>query len=460
LGDDRHHSRKFGSVVPTWLDGLTWWHVYPLGFSGAEPETGQVHGVVHRLRHVANWLDYAHDLGCRGLQLGPVFASQTHGYDTTDHLHIDHRLGDEHDFDALVAGCRARGMRLLLDGVFNHVGIGHPLFQVARAAGPHPQGAGAQAADWFRIQWPDESGPPTYDTFEGHGGLVSLNHAEPAVLDYVVHVMDHWLARGADGWRLDAAYAVPPQFWREAVGRVRDRHPDAWFVGEYIHGEPPEVLAATGLDAVTAYGLWRPLWRSLNDANYFDLTWQVERLAEFATEHPPMTFVGNHDTTRLASNLKDQRHFGHAIAALFTLPGSPSVYYGDEQAFRGVKEQRFGGDDAIRPMFPDRPDGLAPWGWPIHYLHRQLIDMRRRHPWLTRSRPHVSYVTNTELALRATPADGHGRRITALLNIDDEAHRFPVELPDPTVEVQSGDAEHEPDLHVVPGHAWRVLSHG
>jgi cyclomaltodextrinase / maltogenic alpha-amylase / neopullulanase len=141
------------------------------------------------------------------------------------------------------------------------------------------------------------------------------------------------------------------------------------------------------------------------------------------------------------------------------LPGSPSVYYGDEQAFRGVKEDRFGGDDAVRPMFPDRPEGLAPWGWPIHHLHRQLIEMRSRHPWMTRSHPTVEHVTNTALALQATPVSGLGRRITALLNIADEAVRFPIELADPTIEVQSKDAAHEPDLCVVPGHAWRVLSH-
>lgn len=447
-------------MATSWLEGLTWWHVYPLGFSGAEHEAAQVTGVVHRLRHLTNWLDYARDLGCRGLQLGPVFSSQSHGYDTVDHLHIDPRLGDERDFDDLVAGCRARGLRLLLDGVFNHVGVGHPMFQVARAAGPHPTGAAAQATRWFRMSWPDGAEAPDYETFEGHGNLVALNHAEPAVVDHVVRVMDHWLSRGADGWRLDAAYAVPSAFWCEVLERVRQRHPDAWFVGEHIHGEPERILAETSLDAVTAYGLWRPLWRSLNDANYFDLTWQVERLAGYASEHPPMTFVGNHDVTRIASNLNDQRHFGHAIAALFTLPGLPSIYYGDEQAFRGIKEERFGGDDAIRPMFPERTDGLAPWGWPVHHLHRQLIEMRTRHPWLTRSHPHASYVTNTALALRATPAAGHGRRITSLLNIDDEPHRFPVELSDPTVEVQPEEAWHEPDLLVVPGHSWRVLSHG
>ncbi len=156
-GTSARRRRRFDTVAPQWLDGLTWWHVYPLGFSGAEPESGQAHGVVHRLRHLSNWLDYAHDLGCRGLQLGPIFASQTHGYDTTDHLHVDHRLGDERDFDALVRGCHDRGMRVLLDGVFNHVGYGHPMFQVARAAGPDPAGCRGPGRQVVR---PALAGPP------------------------------------------------------------------------------------------------------------------------------------------------------------------------------------------------------------------------------------------------------------------------------------------------------------
>jgi cyclomaltodextrinase len=110
-------------------------------------------------------------------------------------------------------------------------------------------------------------------------------------------------------------------------------------------------------------------------------------------------------------------------------------------------------------MFPDRPDGLAPWGWPIHHLHRQLIEMRSRHPWMTRSQVTVAHVTNTSLALQVAPPGGQGRRITALLNIADEHQAFPVELPDPTIEVQSDAAADEQDLLVVPGHAWRVLSH-
>lgn len=446
-------------MIPGWLDGCVWWHVYPMGFSGAEPNTRQARGVIHRLRHLFAWLDYARDLGVTGLQLGPIFASQTHGYDTTDHMRIDHRLGDDADFDALVGACHERGMKVLLDGVFNHVGDEHPLFQAAVAAGPHPTGGGAAAARWFRLHWEAGAARPQYDCFEGHQNLVTLNHAEPAVADYVVEVMRHWLDRGADGWRLDAAYAVPPEFWGPVVNRVKQTHPDAWFVGEVIHGDPTEYLRASGLDGITAYSLWRPLWRSFNETNLFDLSWQVGLLDEYASDHPPMTFVGNHDVTRLASQLHDQRHFGHAVAALLTLPGSPSIYYGDEQAFRGVKEERWGGDDAIRPMFPDRPEGLAPWGWPIYHLHARLIWLRRRFSWLTRARVSVAHVSNTALAITSRPPAGAGRALSVLMNISDDAYEFPIDLPGASFEVGPDSMDGSGDLRIVPGQAWRIVSH-
>lgn len=440
-----------------WIDGLTWWHVYPLGFSGAEPESRHVHGVVHRLRHLITWLDYARDLGCRGIQVGPVFASQAHGYDTIDHLHVDHRLGDERDFESLVDACRERGLRLLLEGVFDHVGLAHPLFQVALAAGPHPTGAAAQAADWFRLHWPESGGPPEYATHPGHDDLVRLNHDSPAVVDYVVHVMDHWLARGADGWWLDSAAEVPAGFWRQVLPRVRERHPDAWFVGSTDGVDPVRLLADTGVDAVTADDLPVPLCESLNRRDYRILAAAVEPLARYAPTNPPVTYVGGHDVTRLASTLHDHDLLGHAIAALFSLPGTPSIYYGDEQAFRGVVEEGPHGLEAVRPMFPDFPSSLAPWGWPTYELHRSLAAMRSRNPWLTRAHPEVLQASERTLVLRATAPEG--RRLTSLLSLDDEPVRFDVPMPDAVVEVQSPGAAQEGDPTLLPGRSWRILTH-
>jgi cyclomaltodextrinase len=129
-----------------WADNTIWWHVYPLGFTGAEKQALAVgQPVRRRLRQLENWLDYAVELGCSGLLLGPIFAAETHGYDTVDHFQIDPRLGDQQDFDHLVAAASQRGLRIVLDGVFNHVGRSFPAFQAALAHGP-----GSAAAKWFR----------------------------------------------------------------------------------------------------------------------------------------------------------------------------------------------------------------------------------------------------------------------------------------------------------------------
>ena len=229
-----------------WIRYAVWWQIYPLGFVGAEPAALDPGSApAHRLPEIIGWLDYAVRLGASGIALGPVFSSETHGYDTVDYFTIDPRLGDEADFDALLAAAHERGLRVLLDGVFNHVGRGFPEFQQVLA-----EGRNTPSASWFHLTWPDaaaavddggrgsaRAGEPDYRDFEGHRQLVALNHDSPVVVEHVTKVMNHWLDRGADGWRLDAAYAVPARFWKAVLGPVRAGHPEAYIVGEVIHGD-------------------------------------------------------------------------------------------------------------------------------------------------------------------------------------------------------------------------------
>ena len=396
-----------------WPEHAIWWQLHPLTFTGAQTATP---APAPRLGRVEAWLDYLVDLGCNGLLLGPIFASQTHGYDTVDHFRIDPRLGTEEDFDHLVGQCRSRGVRLLLDGVFNHVGRGFNAFQDVLA-----HGRASAYAPWFRLDF-DADRPDGgldgfgYADFEGHHELVALNHAEPAVQDYVARVMTHWLDRGASGWRLDAAYAVPLPFWRVVTDRVRAAHPGAWLVGEVIHGDYEAAIRDGGLDSVTQYELWKAIWSSLNDRNFFELAHALTRHNAYAAAFLPQTFVGNHDVTRLASRLSAPEHLPHALAVLLTVGGIPSIYYGDEQAFRGVKYDRAGGDDEIRPAFPDTPAGLAPDGWPTYRLHQDLIGLRRRHPWLARANSEVLTLRNEFLAYRVLHP-GHGPDLAVLLNL-------------------------------------------
>ena len=409
-------------MEPAWVEHAIWWHVYPLGFVGAERSSAGVE-VTHRLGRLIDWFDYALEIGTSGIALGPVFASGTHGYDTTDHFRIDTRLGDEADFAALVTAAHARGLRVLVDGVFNHVGRGFSAPELLR-----PDGA----------------------TFEGHPGLVTLDHDNPAVADHVVEVMWHWLAAGADGWRLDAAYAVPTSFWARVLPRVRERFPDVYVVGEVIHGDYAEIVHESGMDAVTQYELWKATWSAINDRNLFELVHAVKRHDELP--FAPLTFVGNHDVTRIASTITDERHLAHALAVLFTVAGTPSIYYGDEQAFRGIKEERVGGDDAIRPEFPaDGPDALSALGRPTLALHQELVGLRRRHPWLHRARTTALHLTNTQ-ALLANEVDG--QRLVLALNLDDAplTHEVPG-----VAEVLAGEARLDGARVTVPPHGWAVF---
>jgi cyclomaltodextrinase len=398
-----------------------WWHIYPLGFVGAERTSEEIHGDIHhRLSRIEAWLDYVVELGCTGLALGPIFASETHGYDTIDHCRIDPRLGDDHDFDRLIAAARQRGLRVLLDGVFNHVGRGFQPFVDALRDGPD-----SAASRWFHLHWRAAGGKPDVEVFEGHQSLVKLNHIEPAVVDHVAHVISMWLGRGIAGWRLDAAYAVDPAFWRRVLPRVRATYPDAWFVGEVIHGDYVSFVSDDGLDSVTQYELWKAIWSALNDRNFFELAAALQRHEGFLRRMVPMTFLGNHDVTRIASRLRDPRHLGHALAVLMTVGGSPSIYAGDEQAFQGVKEHRAGGDDAIRPKFPATPAELAPAAAATFALHQELIALRRANPWLPNGRTEVRTLTNTGLIYRTSCRDNGKLSIDVALNVGDVALRLP-----------------------------------
>lgn len=424
------------------FEAAVWWHVYPLGFLGADTMAENPPGdIQHRLDRLEPWLDYAAELGCTGVLLGPIFASETHGYDTIDHFTIDARLGDNDTFDKLVTAASKRGLSVLLDGVFNHVGRQFEKFQEATTGGPE-----SEAARWFHLYW---NGPtPDAEVFEGHSSLVELNHHEPAVADYVAQVMTHWLERGAAGWRLDAAYAVEPEFWGQVIPRVRQQFPNAYIVGEVIHGDYSGIVKAAGFNSLTQYELWKAMWSSINDRNFFELTSALERHETFLQHMVPMTFLSNHDVTRIASKLADRRYRSHVLAVLMTVGGTPSIYAGDEQAMLGVKEDRHGGDDAVRPAFPESPDGLQNADWQTHALYKQLVALRRERPWLADAQTEIRMRTNTTLIYRSIARKDAQQSIDVALSIEEE----PLNLPGGGWEPLAGTAEN----NTVPPHGWAI----
>ena len=372
---------------PGWVDHLIGWHVYPLGFVGA-PARLESQEVSHRLAHLEAWLDHAVALGCSGLALGPVFSSASHGYDTLNYFTIDPRLGDDDDFDHLLQAAHARGLSVLLDGVFNHVSRRNRIVQDAQSAGPDSD-AGRM------VRWC----AGRLDVFEGHSDLVALNHDNPAVREHVTRIMNYWCGRGVDGWRLDAAYSVNPEFWAAVLPSVREKYPDVWIFGEVIHGDYASIVRASGMDSVTQYELWKGIWSSIESRNFFELDHALGRHNEFSDAFTPMTFVGNHDVTRIASRV-GQDGAVLATAILATIGGIPLIYYGDELAYRGVKEERFGGDDDIRPVFPASPADLSNLGADTLRAHQSLLGLRRRHPWLVDARTESLDLTNERYVYR------------------------------------------------------------
>ena len=372
---------------PGWVDHLIGWHVYPLGFVGA-PTRLESQEVSHRLAHLGAWLDHAVALGCSSLALGPVFSSASHGYDTLNYFTIDPRLGDDDDFDHLLQAAHARGLSVLLDGVFNHVSRRNRIVQDAQSAGPDSD-AGRM------VRWCAGH----FDVFEGHSDLVTLNHDNPAVREHVTRIMNYWCGRGVDGWRLDAAYSVNPEFWAAVLPSVREKYPDVWIFGEVIHGDYASIVRASGMDSVTQYELWKGIWSSIESRNFFELDHALGRHNEFSDAFTPMTFVGNHDVTRIASRV-GQDGAVLATAILATIGGIPLIYYGDELAYRGVKEERFGGDDDIRPVFPASPADLSNLGADTLRAHQSLLGLRRRHPWLVDARTESLDLTNERYVYR------------------------------------------------------------
>ncbi|MGO1594862.1 MAG: alpha-amylase family protein [Ancrocorticia sp.] len=377
------------------LDHAIWWQVFPLSALGAPIRERTPDDAGHRLKNLDPWLDYLVELGCNGLLLGPVFESVSHGYDTLDHFAIDRRLGDDEDFDHLIAECRARGINVMLDGVFNHVADTHP-----------------RAGELAKL---DSSGAP--EKWEGHGGLAKLDHSNPATADLVTEAMLYWLRRGIAGWRLDVAYEVPPEFWATVTARVRKEFPNALFLGEMIHGDFAAFVHDSTLDTVTQYNLWKAIWSSIDSANFWELDWALTGHTEFCETFTPQTFISNHDVDRIATAVGPE---GAVLAAtiLMTVPGMPSIYYGDEQGFTGRKLEGFSADDELRPPLPPAPENLALVGKDLFHIYQGLISIRRQHEWMARGKIVVVEKTNETIDYTVTNPDNSGDFVRVALALE------------------------------------------
>ena len=333
-----------------WAWDAFFYHIYPLGMCGAPARNDFAAAPVPRLERLHGWLGHLRELGVNALYLGPLFESTAHGYDTADYYHVDRRLGTDDTLRDLVAACHEAGIRVILDGVFNHVGRDFWAFRDVLANGP-----ASAYRDWFaglRFDGRSPHGDPfAYEGWHGHFDLVKLNVGNPAVREHLFGAVESWIRDfGIDGLRLDAADVLDLGFQQQLAAHCRARKPDFWLVGEIVHGDYRRWANPRTLDSVTNYECYKGQYSSLVDRNYFEIAYALDR--QFGPngmyrDLPLYNFVDNHDQDRVVSKLAVRRHLYPLHCLLFTMPGVPSIYYGSEWAMEG--RRRPGDDSPVRP---------------------------------------------------------------------------------------------------------------
>jgi len=357
------------------------YHLFPLGAVGAPARNDGGLATADHLACLSGWIDRAADLGADTLLLGPVFESSGHGYDVADHFHVDRRLMSDDDFRRFAERVHARGLKLCLDGVFHHVGRRFPAFVDVQRDPEH-----SPWRDWFFIDTTARSpfvDPFGYQGWNGFLDLVKLNHANADVRAHLFAAVRHWIdAYGIDGLRIDAADALPPYFLCDLAAVCRTARPEFWMVGEAVHGDYRRLAGGGRLESATNYELYKGLWSSFNDANFFEVAWSLNRQsgpAGFYKGLDLVTFVDNHDVDRIASRLANPAHLYPLHLLLFTVPGIPAVYYGSERGISGRKRKESDAD--LRPAL----DAAGEWGDhpDLEPVIVRLANLRRRLPALS-----------------------------------------------------------------------------
>lgn len=338
-----------------WAYESTFYQIYPLGFCGAPFENDGI--LEHRILKVNEWIPHIKKLGMNAIYFSPVFESDTHGYNTRDYTKIDCRLGTNDDFRQVVENCHKAGIKVIIDGVFNHVGRGFWAFQdVLEKRWDSPY------KDWFHISFDGNSNYNDglwYEGWEGNYDLVKLNLRNPAVADHIMDCVKGWIDEfDIDGLRLDVAYCLDHDFLRRLRSHCDGLKADFFLLGELLHGDYNQFVNDGMLHSCTNYKCYKGIYSSFNSMNMFEIAHSIER--QFGKEpwclytgKHLLTFVDNHDVSRIASTLTNKAHLPLIYALMFGMPGIPCIYYGSEWGCEAVKGR--GNDNILRPSF-DKPE--------------------------------------------------------------------------------------------------------
>ena len=345
-----------------WFDEAVIYQIYPLGLCGAPAENDGV--VTHRILRLLDWVDHIKKTGADTVLLNPVLDSDRHGYDTRNYLSVDPRLGNDGDLAKVCKAFHDAGIRVMLDGVFNHVGRGFWAFKDVQG-----KKWDSPYKDWFHINFDGstEYGDGFwYEGWEGHNELVKLNLWNPAVVQHQFDAIRSWVERfDIDGLRLDVAYCLPPEYLKQLRGFANSVKPDFVLMGETLHGDYNRWMGDNMCHSVTNYECYKGLWSAFNSMNMFEIGHSLAR--QFGPEQWTLykgkhllSFLDNHDVDRIASKLSSPDHLRPAWAMAFGMPGVPAVYYGSEWGLTGTKDH--GSDAGLRPAI-EKPEwnDLTAW---------------------------------------------------------------------------------------------------
>lgn len=358
-----------------WFDEAIFYQIYPLGFCGAETENdfGETR---HRLGKIEAEIPRLAELGVTAVLFNPLFESERHGYDTVDFFKVDRRLGTNEEFKALVEKFHSAGIRVVLDGVFNHTGREFPPFREVRE-----KREGTDYRFWFNIDFYGNSRYNDgfrYDDWEGHSELVKLRLENADLQNYLMDAVRFWISEfGIDGLRLDVSYLLPPWFMELLRRTVNEAKAEFFLMGEVIHcGNFQQNVCPARLDSITNYECFKGMISAFNSDNLFEIEHSLTRLfadlpwALYTGKHL-FNFVDNHDVLRAYTALQDKNKLYDLYTLLFTMPGIPCVYYGSEFGREGDKSDF---DRKLRPCIDDVDKSAHP-GLVAHI--RKLAEIRK-----------------------------------------------------------------------------------
>jgi len=415
-----------------WYEQAIFYHIYPLGLLNA-PKENHEEAAAGRLKELEQWIPHMQELSCTALYIGPLFESSKHGYDTRDFRMVDRRLGTNEDFKHFVEKCHESGIRVVVDGVFNHTGREFFAFQDIqknRESSPYK--------DWYKginFGWGSPMGDSFgYEAWQGHYELPCLNLWNPAVKDYLFETVRFWIDEfQIDGIRLDCANVLDFNFMKELRQKTGTMKEDFWLMGEVIHGEYGRWVNQETLHSVTNYELHKALYSGHNDHNYFEIAHNVRRLEAVGTAL--YTFVDNHDEDRIASKINDPAHLFPVYQLLFTLPGIPSIYYGSEWGIEGKRSRT--SDEVLRPALSLDEQNSRPCAIKDHIM--ALSRIHKENPELHGGKYKELLLTNRQYAFCRF---GENSLIVSAVNNDEKPAALSIPVPSSAAqatELLSGD---------------------